>query len=68
MKDSRTEPLTFFEVITSILCAAIGVQTRARMERDLTQGELVKFIAAGVIFTLLFVLVMIAVVNLAPPG
>ncbi len=68
MKRPATETLTFIEVVVSTLCAAIGVQTRAKMERDLTHGEIIKFIAAGVIFTLLFVVAMITVVNLALPS
>ncbi len=58
-----TEPLTFFQILASTFAAAIGVQSRAKMERDLTHGEILKFIAAGVSFTILFVVGMITLVS-----
>lgn len=58
------ETLTFWEVLTSTLAAAFGVQSRKKMERDLTHGEIMQFIAAGLIFTVVFVVGVITVVNL----
>lgn len=58
-----TESLTFFQILASTFAAAIGVQSRAKMERDLTHGEILKFIAAGVSFTILFVVGMITLVS-----
>lgn len=56
-------PLTFLEVVASILAAAFGVQNRRKMERDFTRGEIRHFIVAGILFTLVFVVGMIVLVN-----
>jgi len=54
----------FREVVISVLAAALGVQSSKNRERDFTKGNPLVFIAAGLIFTILFVLTLIAVVNL----
>ncbi len=54
----------FWEVVISVLAAALGVQTSKNRKRDFTQGNPLVFIAAGLIFTILFVLTLIGVVNL----
>ncbi len=62
------EPLTFLEVLGSTLAAAIGVQSKVNKERDFTRGNIVHFVIAGLIFTSLFVIGMIAVANLVLAG
>jgi hypothetical protein len=54
----------FWEVVMSVLAAALGVQTSKNRERDFSNGNPLVFIAAGLIFTILFVLTLIGVVNL----
>jgi hypothetical protein len=54
----------FWDVVVSVLAAAVGVQTSKNLERDFTKGNPLVFIAAGLIFTVLFVLTLIGVVNL----
>ena len=54
----------FWDVVMSVLAAALGVQTSKNRERDFTKGNPLVFIAAGLIFTILFVLTLIGVVNL----
>ncbi|HIE85825.1 MAG: DUF2970 domain-containing protein [bacterium] len=54
----------FREVVMSVLAAALGVQSSKNRERDFTKGNPLVFIAAGLIFTILFVLTLIGVVNL----
>jgi len=56
--------LTLWQLITSTLAAAFGVQSSANRERDFARGRPGQFIAMGIIFTVLFVLTMILVVNL----
>lgn len=64
----RDEParqsLSVWEVIGSTLAAAIGVQSSRNRERDFTRGKPWQFIAAGIIFTALFVLTIALVVTL----
>ncbi len=55
--------LSLREVISSTLAAAIGIQTKANKERDFTHGRPGQFIVAGLIFTALFVLVVVGVVK-----
>jgi hypothetical protein len=54
----------FWEVVMSVLAAALGVQSSKNRERDFTRGKPLVFIAAGLIFTILFVLTLISIVNL----
>lgn len=63
-KPQREDKLSFWEVLTSTLAAAIGVQSRRKMERDLTYGEILQFVVAGLIFTVVFIVGVILVVNL----
>jgi hypothetical protein len=54
----------FWQVVMSVLAAGLGVQNSKNRERDFTRGNPLVFIAAGLIFTVLFVLTLIGVVNL----
>ncbi|TDJ39750.1 MAG: DUF2970 domain-containing protein [Gammaproteobacteria bacterium] len=48
----------------STLAAAFGVQSKANKDRDFSTGKPVHFIIAGIVFTALFVVTIITVVNL----
>jgi hypothetical protein len=62
---SRDEkrPPTFWEVVGSTLSAAIGVQSRANKVRDFSRGNPVHFILSGILFTVVFVVVVMFVVK-----
>jgi hypothetical protein len=50
------------QVIGSVFSAGLGVQSSKNRERDFKQGRVGVFIAAGIVFTLLFIgLVVFAV-------
>ena len=51
-------------VVRSILAAAFGVQTTRNQQRDFAQGNYRHFIVGGIVFTVLFVLTLVLVVNL----
>ena len=57
-------PLTFWQIAGSAAAAAFGVQSRANRERDFSRGKPLHFIIAGIVFTSLFVLVVVSVVRL----
>jgi hypothetical protein len=58
-KNHKLNPL---QIIASVLAAGLGVQSSKNRERDFKQGRIGVFIAAGIIFTLSFIgLVMFAV-------
>lgn len=58
------KPPTLPQLVMSVFAAAFGVQNRENLERDFSRGNPVAFIVAGLIFTVLFVLTIIGVVNL----
>ena len=51
-------------IIQSTLAAAIGVQSKKNRERDFQEGNAGTFIAAGIIFTVLFIATVMTVVRL----
>ena len=51
-------------IIQSTLAAAIGVQSKKNRERDFPEGNAGTFIAAGIIFTALFIATVMTVVQL----
>ena len=54
----------FLAVTLSVMAAALGVQNSKNRERDFTSGNPLVFIAAGLIFTVLFVSILVGVVYL----
>ena len=56
------------QVVSSVFAAGLGVQSSKNRERDFNQGRAGIFIAAGVIFTLGFIGVMVVIVQLVLKG
>ena len=63
-EDGSATGLNPLQVVRSVLAASLGVQSSKNRERDFRQGRAGVFIAAGVIFTLLFVATVFTVVQL----
>ncbi len=63
--EKRLNPL---QVVGSVLAAAFGVQSSRNRERDFTQGSFGPFIAAGIVFTVLFVGALYLVVSTVLSG
>ncbi len=57
------QSLSVWQVIKSTLAAAFGVQTEAARQRDFNQGSAATFIVAGFVFTVIFVVVLLVIVN-----
>lgn len=57
-----------WQVISSVFAAGLGVQSSRNRERDFNQGRAGVFIAAGIIFTLLFIGLMVTIVKLVLSG
>lgn len=55
---------TFWQVIVSTLGAAFGVQSSKVYERDSNQRSIAPYLAAGLIFTTLFVLTVVGIVKI----
>lgn len=54
---------TIWDVVKSVLSAAIGVQSDKNRQADFEQGSLPVYIIAGLIFTVLFVVTLIFLVS-----
>jgi uncharacterized membrane protein YhdT len=61
--DEDERPLTFWQIAGSTAAAAFGVQKRANRERDFNRGKPMHFIIAGIVFTAVFVLIVVSVVQ-----
>lgn len=61
----QEESLPILHILSSVLSAAIGVQNKKNQERDFNaKGSIYIYIAAGVIFTALFVVSVALVVTM----
>jgi hypothetical protein len=54
---------TFWQIVLSTLAAAFGVQSSKAHQRDANQRSVAPYLAAGVIFTTLFILTVVLVVQ-----
>jgi cytoskeletal protein RodZ len=63
-KDPQQQPLTLREMLQSVLAAALGVQSGKNRSRDFSRGKPSHFILLGVLFTALFVVVLLGAVKL----
>lgn len=64
VKYFMSEKLSFWQIVLSTLAAAIGVQNRKNHEQDFQKGNIVVYIVAGVVFTAIFVLLVMLAVNI----
>ncbi len=58
---------TFWQVLSSTIAAAVGVQSSANRKRDFSRGKASHFIFMGIGFTIFFVLLMVALVSMVLP-
>lgn len=63
--DSKLNPM---QVVGSVFAAGLGVQSSRNRERDFKQGRAGVFIAAGIVFTALFVATVYTVVSIVLSG
>jgi len=64
----QPKSLSFWQVLGSTIAAAVGVQSSANRERDFSQGKASHFILMGIGFTVVFVLIMVALVSFILPN
>lgn len=69
LTDQLFQPLIrepgFWNTVLSVLAAAFGVQSRKNQHRDFSQGRLSYFIIAGLMFTALFIILVLSVAKIA---
>ena len=62
-KSTKTD-ISFSQLAMSVFAAFFGVQSNANRERDFKNGKLSHFILLGLIFGILFILIIVSVVTL----
>ncbi len=62
--NEKVKKQSFLQVMLSTIAAAFGVQSKANQERDFEQGNIYSYIAAGIIFTVVFVITVALLVKL----
>ncbi|MCF7982297.1 MAG: DUF2970 domain-containing protein [Pseudomonadales bacterium] len=62
--DPENKKLTLWQIISSVLAAAIGVQSNKNRQRDFTKAKPSTYIIAGVLFTLFFIITLVTIVRL----
>lgn len=67
-QDRPEERLTFWQMLLSAAAAAFGVQSSKNRERDFTKGKAIHFIIIGIVFTVMFVLAVVLVVQTVLSG
>jgi len=61
---AKSEDVSLFRVVLSVMAAMIGVQSSKNRERDFSKGRPAAYIIVGIIMTILFILILWAVVSL----
>lgn len=59
---TRKKP-PFWKMMISVLQASFGVQNSANRERDFEHGSITGFIAAALVFTLVFIMLLVLLVK-----
>jgi flagellar biosynthesis/type III secretory pathway M-ring protein FliF/YscJ len=49
--------------MSSVVAASFGVQTKKNRERDFEQGEFHHFVIGGIVFAVLFILLLVGIVK-----
>ncbi len=62
--DATRPRVSFWQTLKSTAAAAFGVQSDDVRERDFNHGSPASFIIAGLVFTVIFVVVLLVIVNL----
>lgn len=58
------KPPTFWQMLHSVMAAAFGVQSSKNRARDFSHGKPSQFLILGLLFTLVFALILFGVVKL----
>lgn len=64
MDDDNNKPPTLWQMLQSVMAAAFGVQSGKNRARDFTHGKPSHFVVLGILFTVVFALVLFGIVQL----
>ncbi len=62
-QDKDADKLSFWQVVFSTLASFFGVQSQKNRERDFSKGNPLAFIVAGLVLTILFIVIVVSVVR-----
>lgn len=63
----KQQTLPFWKMFLSVFQASFGVQNRENKQRDFENGSVKGFVFAALVFTAMFVMTLLIVVNLVMP-
>lgn len=66
-RDVEKVKIPFWRMLLSVMQASFGVQSKANKERDFAGGSIMGFVVAALIFTAIFIAVLVTVVKLVLP-
>jgi hypothetical protein len=66
-RDVGKVKIPFWRMLLSVMQASFGVQNKANKERDFASGSITGFIVAALIFTAIFIAVLVTIVQLVLP-
>jgi hypothetical protein len=66
-EQNQQQQVPFWRVMLSVMQASYGVQNKKNKERDFQSGSIKGFIAAALIFTVIFVMTLVTIVTLVLP-
>lgn len=62
-KTEEKKKMSLFTLMGSVIAASFGVQTNKNRERDFEQGQFHHFVIGGIVFAVVFVLVLVGLVK-----
>ena len=62
-KEKNKKKVSFLSTMSSVAAASFGVQTNKNRERDFEKGKFHHFVIGGIIFAVLFILLIIGIVK-----
>ena len=63
-KENSEKKLSLIDVALSTCAAALGVQSSKNRKRDFSKGKPLTFFISGLVFTIIFVLIIVGIVQL----
>lgn len=62
-KSDNKKKVSLLSIMSSVVAASFGVQTKKNRERDFEQGEFHHFVIGGIVFAVLFILLLVGIVK-----
>ena len=63
-KEKSKKNVSFLSTMSSVAAASFGVQTNKNRERDFEQGKFHHFVIGGIVFAVLFILILVGLVKI----